>query len=195
MSNAGRSVRERKKLADALSSAGMNARRVAVEVLYLMPEDFIAQYETLFFATYSTGEEGRGGLADRDAEVGKARGKAKRERTIETKLGPEWGSRDSSGKGSRRSSVFPVKSEEMMEQKLWVDRQLRKLGRQIKTGEKGLAGAAGVGRVRCGLRTNSNVSVKDKEGKGCGKWLEKEWRFCPSCGRQTSELREKKDRE
>lgn len=148
---------EKRRLAERLSSSGLNSRRVAVEILYLLPDTFVKAYQDLFHEAVLLGDEGTGAKADRDAELGRAKG----------------GSRQGSRRGS---SVFPIKSEEKARQKDWVDRQLRKLARAINTGEVGGPGE----RTKCG-----SYKAKDKElGKGCGKYIEEGFGYCPGCGRK-----------
>lgn len=77
-----------------------------------------------------------------------------------------------------------VRDVEALATKDWADRQLRKLARQIKAGS-GMKGG-GTGRKRCrGKDTREDTlgkKVKVEAGKGCGKWLENGWGFCPFCG-------------
>lgn len=161
------SSRDKKRLADALADAGVGARRVAIEVLYLLPEGFVREYELLFHEALSLGDEGKGGVNDAQATLGRAAS----------------GLKGGSGGGSRRHSVFPVKSEAALEKKLWVDRQLRKLTRAMQQ-HAGASETAGInateGRYRCGQRTERSRNQK----RGCGKWQEKNWIYCPYCGTQ-----------
>jgi hypothetical protein len=161
--------REKKRLADIMGDAGVGARRVAIELLYLLPADFVTTYEDLFHRAILLGDEGRGAREDAQAELGRASGKTK---------GKDWGSRGGSGDGSRKGSVFPVNEKEAFEQKEWVDRQLRKLARQIKMG----AGSGVAARVRC------SGEDSNKNGNGCGRWLEEDWDFCPRCGTKASKV-------
>jgi hypothetical protein len=152
------SPREKRKLADALADAGVGSRRVAIELLYLLPDSFVAAYEQLFHETFSLGDEGKGQANERQADLGRAKG-----------------SGAGSGSGSRKGSVFPVKNEKKLDQKAWVDRKLREIARKISSGE-----VEDEGRYKCGQRT----SQARRSAGGCGKWNEKNWIYCPYCGHQ-----------
>lgn len=152
-------ARDKRKLADALADAGVGSRRVAIELLYLLPDSFVAAYEQLFHEALSLGDEGKGEQNDEQARVGRSKG-----------------SGASSGSSSRKGSVFPVKNEAKLEQKNWVDRQLRKLARTMAEG------VVVEDRVKCGQRTERLRKSK----MGCGKWMEQGWKFCPSCGLDNS---------
>jgi len=156
------SAREKRKLADALADAGVGSRRVAIELLYLLPESFVAAYESLFHEALSLGDEGKGRQNDEQAALGRA---------------ASGGSGKGSGGGSRKNSVFPIKNDEAFAKKEWVDRQLRKLTRAMN-------GGVGLNeqeeRFKCGQRTEKARAEK----KGCGKWQEKNWIYCPFCGWQ-----------
>lgn len=156
-------LKDKKRLADALAGAGLDTRRVAMEVLYLLPTEFIRTYEAIFHEAISLGDEGSGTKADRDAELGRAKGSGAH-----------------SSVHSRKNSVFPVKDLEAFQQKEWIDRKLRSLTRQIKKGA-GLPGLAP--GLKCGWRvTEEGKLVRRERVKGCGKYLEEAWKFCPSCG-------------
>lgn len=152
--------RERRRVADALADAGVGARRVAIELLYLLPDSFVSEYERLYHEAFTLGDEGKGARDEKQAALGKAKGK---------------GSSKGSGKGSSKGSVDPIRSEKALEQKAWVDRQLRKLARTMKAGDR-----TDEGRYKCGQRTEK----ARKEKRGCGKWNEKNWIYCPFCGYQ-----------
>lgn len=142
----------RRRLAEVLSSAGVNANRVALEVLFMLPAEFVRGYSDLFHRALNTTEDGMGSRNDSKAELGKATGSGAR-----------------SGKGSR--GVFLVRDDKAMGEKERVDRTLRKLARSMRDG-----GGAGTGKetvARCG---------EGVEKAGCGKWVEAGWKFCPYCG-------------
>lgn len=145
----------RARLAEVLSSAGVDDKRVAVEVLYLLPEEFVRGYTDLFHRALATGEDGTGEKNDAKAELGKARGKAAR-----NTLG-----------GTR--GVWQIRNDRALGEKQRIDRQLRKLARQMRDGANAGTGKEQV--ARCG-------EFLAEEKTGCGKWVEKGWKFCPACG-------------
>lgn len=159
--------RVRARLAEVLSSAGLNADRVALEVLYMLPAEFVRGYTDLFHRALTTGEEGRGSRDDQKAELGKARGKGAK-----------------AGKKATRGAFF-IRSEKALGEKERIDRALRKLARQMRD-----AGNAATGKetvLRCG------EGVEQTEA-GCGRWVENTWRYCPHCGKdqKVADVRKKK---
>lgn len=170
---------EKRRLADVLSSSGVDSRRVAVELLYLLPESFVVAYTEMFHRAYALGDEGKGAAEAEKAALGKwDKGKGK----------PGRGGSGGGGGGGR--SVFPTRDAGAALQKAWVDRSLRKLARAMLMGE---GAGAELNRQRCGkfkegkslVNEGEIESEKEKEeGKGCGKWIEEGWEFCPRCGRR-----------
>lgn len=152
----------RRRLAEVLSSAGVNANRVALEVLFMLPAEFVRGYSDLFHRALNTTEDGAGERNDSKAELGKAAGK----RTAEGRGAAR------KGKGSR--GVFLIRDEKALGEKERIDRQLRKLARSMRD-----AGAAGTGKgevARCG------EGVEQAEA-GCGRWVEVSWKYCCHCGK------------
>lgn len=164
----GLDYRLRRRLAEVLSSAGVDEGRVAVEILYLLPQEFVRGYEDLFHRALTTGEEGRGERDDQKAELGRGR-KAAAKAPKKT------------GRG-----IWVVRNDRALGEKERVDRALRKLARGMKD-----AGGAGVGKDavrKCGeARAERKTPIEDvQEGRSCGKWLEAGWKWCPFCGREQS---------
>jgi hypothetical protein len=147
----------RLRLAEVLSSAGVDEGRVALEVLYLLPQEFVRGYTDLFHRALRAGDEGMGGRNDAKAELGRSLGREKAGGKTPKKAG---------GRGP-----FAVRDEKALGEKQRIDRQLRKLARSMRDG-----GAAGTGKEqvsRCG---------EDSDKEGCGKWVESGWNWCPYCG-------------
>ena len=164
-----RDTRAERILAEVLSAAGVNERRVAVELLYLLPRDFTLMYEQVFHEAYSLGDEGRGGREEGKGEVGLARRKAG---------GKEGEIRGVGSGGGKKGSVFPVRNMDAVARKDWIDRQLRKITRAVRSGGGGIGDGEG---LRCGWRRDGE-GVLVKRDKGCGKFMEPNWNWCPSCG-------------
>lgn len=151
----------RARLAEVLSSAGVHENRVALEILYLLPKDFVAAYTELFHNALSMGDEGKGAEVERKVQLGRAEGKR-----VTRASGDSMGGARKAKKKAPRG--WAVKSTLALQRKEAVDRKLRKLAREVMSGEDKIA------RVRCG----------EGSGSGCGKWLEDGWSFCPGCGVQ-----------
>lgn len=163
-------ARLRRRLAEVLSDAGVGGGRVAIEVLYLLPPEFVRGYTDLFHRALDASDGGMGGRNDAKAALGKAVGKR-------TEAGP--GSAKRSGKNR---GVFPVRNDKALGEKDRIDRALRKLARSMRDG-----GGADTGKMlvsRCGEDPRTG-EVDEAGGVGsCGKWVETGWRFCPNCGRK-----------
>jgi hypothetical protein len=181
----------RKRLTEAASAAGVPFGRIALEVLYLMPPDFVQQYELLFTrALRAPGSDidARGRRAEEAAQVGKARNKGGR------------GVGGRSNVGSR--GAFAVRDEEALKLKSAVDRQLRKLARTMAAADEGVAEGSERGRMAeargysggaggLGLRGAAGGAGGHGGGHarcaGCGRYLEGGWVFCPGCGRAVAD--------
>lgn len=184
----------RMRLAEWLSSAGVNENRIAVEVLYLLPPAFVSEYTNLFHAALNLGNDGHGEQDAEQIRVGKVAGHNT------PGSGGRGGSRIDSGRNSeigslpggagtkgRRRGIFAVRDDARLAEKDRVDRSLRKLARGMATGVE-------VEGSRCGWRMNSEgksvrgkgrgkkTGVKGGQEIGCGKYLENGWKYCPWCG-------------
>lgn len=177
---------DRKKIAEILSSAGVDAGRVAVEILYLLPEGFVREYERLFHDALTTGEEGRGGADEEKALLGKATGKRVTRAAGETMGGAKTGKKAPDKIGGR----MVVRNAERWGEKQRVDRELRKLARGMaggrKSGVRKCYGEVAVAEKKTpgdGEREGRGGRIRTEiESRGCGKWLEGEWQWCPYCG-------------
>lgn len=148
----------RRRLAEVLSSAGVNANRVALEVLFMLPAEFVRGYSDLFHRALNTTEDGMGARNDAKSELGRAQGAG--------------GGGAKAKKGTR--GVFLVRDDRALGEKERVDRTLRKLARQMRD-----SGNAGTGKSevsRCGEGV-------EETARGCGRWVENAWKFCPHCGK------------
>jgi hypothetical protein len=98
---------EQKRLANALSSAGLSSSRVATELLYMLPRPFVLAYARLFDS-------------------------ALKEDTAHSVISPtSKGMGKASGKGGGSEGHFVVRDERAMSRKKRVDKSLRKLAREI----------------------------------------------------------------
>lgn len=191
----------RVRVADALRSAGVNEGRVGVEVLYMLPKEFVRAYEELWYEIhgYEQVASGSGGGGD-GRSLGLDEASVKRD---EAKIRKEGG-KDADGKsrgvqkgglstragygvggGGKRYKAnrdgmrvgMSEKSEEALEVKRLVDRKLMKLVRGVREGvvqrmERSQGGTPGWVRVL----------ENGREACGnCGKLVARDWVRCPYC--------------
>lgn len=159
------SIAFRQRLAKALTVSGMNDRAVAAEVLLLLPQAFLDEYEALYLSVWSN--PGMSGLRIGDADA-------------ESPVANKW--RTSSGQVETRGTASPkgsgstskglgVKDSRAEATKDWADRRLRKLAREI----------------RDRMSDDAGSTVRRCTGPKCRRLAEDTWNWCPSCGAPTEE--------
>lgn len=155
-----------KKVAEVLASAGVDTRRVALQVLYYLPDSFVELYEELFDrALRIAGEAPTGTEA---GALGKAPSGTSGSKGNKTQL--------RGGQGKKYKSTWVVKDDDALDLKHRVDKRLRALARDMQS-------EMTFGRSQA----DDGVGVilgKYCPGQGCGKGKLKSevWRFCPDCG-------------
>src|SRR5436190_19055346 len=159
-----------------LSASGMLPQnRISLEVLYLLPQDFIEQYTTLFFEALredakGTDLEARAGEMTQTTRSGAEKVKV---RVSDRRAGEGAVARGAQGEGTKRyRNAWVIRNEKALKLKGDIDGKLRDVTEDIIEGLKPDSRLAGTGR-RC-------------KGAGCGRFLKNEWRYCPSCGESTS---------
>jgi len=163
-----RKVRDR--LTEIFAAAGMKSNRAALELLYLLPPDFISAYEAVFEkALKLDGSSATGALKDA-AELGKAKGGTSATVGKKTQL--------SGGAGKKYKLYWVVKNDSALELKHALDKKLRRLARELRAdlsdSEVMAAGGKVAGKCRC-----------DR----CGMIMSRDWNFCPGCGQHAPVLR------
>lgn len=172
------------RLAEILSSAGLNEGRVALEVLYLMPPKFVSAYEALFHRALALGTDGltgeradRGRVDEQGRPLTNDRVQAARQgRLTEGKTLGGMGTAKTTGKRYRRAWI--VADERALGRKTRIDKALRRLAREIETGMAELAGGSGWDD---GGETDERGGHRCT-GRKCRKFLEDGWNYCPFCG-------------
>jgi hypothetical protein len=147
-----------RRLTEIMSSAGVDSSRASLEVLYLLPREFLRGYAELFERALKLGEGGggaRGGEGELEKRAaGRAVDKGKR---------PMLGG----GSGAKRyKEYWVVKDEGALNLKTRVDKRLRGLGREVMLELSEGKDSEG-SRIRCGR---------------CGRIMSKDWNFCAGCG-------------
>lgn len=160
----------RSRLTEIFAAAGLSSNRAALELLYLMPQDFLRLYEELFErALKLDGSSAAGALKDA-AVLGKAAGSNSRTTGRKTQLG--------SGGGKKYKIYWLVKDDGALSLKHVLDKKLRRLAREVRNDLDDLKtmddGGEVKGKCRCGR---------------CGMLMAKDWNFCPGCGQYAELLR------
>ena len=150
-----------KRLASALSAAGLNDRQVAAEVLLYLPETFVERYEELWHRAYGTGavsvsDVGRSGVVKNDVRL--------RSNQADRVGGVGVGKKAS----ARVTSV--VHSGHAVNVKQRIDRKLRALAREI---------------VAAMADGDARITMPRRCAGRCARWADPEWNYCPNCGGPT----------
>ena len=186
----------RRSLAYELSeSGGLNSGRLGLEILFLLPDDFVDFYTTLFHRALDEGvgnrgsagggKDGKGGEGD-DLRIAKGR--------TGTVLGSD-NRLQAQGSGKRyRNTGLTIKNERALKVKGLVDKGLREL---MVSGTKSLK--RGISE-ESGLTPRSKGSIEDKPDNSgssrtggsvlpgtcrngnCRSFVKDSWKFCPRCG-------------
>lgn len=176
----------RRRVAEILSSAGVPSSQIALHSLFLLPPDFLDAYMALFHRALKVdGDNSTQGDKGRVGPDGKMLGSVEKARGIRVSrmsegktLGGMSGAK-SGGGGKGRGKTWTVADEKALARKERIDKSLRKITREIRKGldddlrteMKGEGGDDEMGVLRC-------------KGRKCGKFMDTEWTFCPSCGTQ-----------
>ena len=187
-----------RRLAERLSSAGLSQSQVALSVLFLLPGDFVKAYEALYHKALKVdGDRGKGErivvekTEKRRDEAGEYEEgtweyeeydgvvKAKGARKTAMREGASLGQMPGAKKGKAYKQAWTVADEQALELKHKMDKRLRKMAREMRVLVD--SGAEGVERE----------PQKKCTGKGCSKWLEHGWKWCPHCGTRQRAGRDK----
>lgn len=152
------------RLAEIMSGAGLGYNQISLEILYLLPEEFVNRYIWLWEKALGPagGGDAKGQQLARDAELGKAQTKTQRKGEI---VGTGAG-----GQGKKFKRIgMSVRDEKALELKTRIDRRLRSIARDIR--DYGLS-ADGQGG---GRRLSAQCSI-------CGRVMDDSWIHCPFDG-------------
>lgn len=153
----------RRRITDLLASAGVSRSRINLEVLYMLPPEFVRMYVDLF--DRALGDPiSRAGDGGKDEGRIKASGKSKDPMRARSRAGAQGGKRFVAGS-------WPVKSEAALEEKRKLDRSLvRGVERALRAAGSMGAGKKGSSKLdppRCGT---------------CGRIQSNDWLRCPFHG-------------
>lgn len=166
----------RSRIAEIMSSAGVGYNSISLEVLYLLPREFIDRYIQLWENALGPTMSAPGDKMNRDGELGKAK--------TETRLKGKVNGAGAGGVGKRLAKSFSVKDEAAFRLKDRIDKRLRSIARDIR--EELL-----IIEDR-NLRTRDMARLSDNEEGGndivvlqckkCGRIMQRGYKFCPYDG-------------
>lgn len=165
----------RRRLAEIRASAGVPSSQVSLEVLYMLPGEFLRQYEQLFGRALKAdgGEAARNGQQQAMAAVGKALvrgGSGTRPNT--SQVGPS-----ARGNGRRFKKSFIVQDERALRLKSLMDKRLRRIAQEI---DHELAALNTSTKTEWVAEVGSNK--RSLQCHDCKMFLQYGWQYCPQCG-------------
>jgi len=154
-----------------MAAAGVPVHRMALEILYMLPRDFIDTYAELFTLALAGDDGGagaRGEAARQTGELGKAARKT------------------AGGQGKKYKKYWTVKNDAALELKDRIDKRLRSIARELRMrmdeaevfGRQVEASDRGLGKVQAdvaGMTAMGSCS-------SCGRFCSRGWKFCANCG-------------
>lgn len=158
----------RRRIKDLLAGAGVDQGRIAVEILFMLPSEFVRTYSELYDMALSDGISGSGGGSG-GGGGGKDEGRVK---ASGSNAGGRGGGdplnartpRAASGSGKRyRKALSPLRSELALDEKRKLDRRLVKAASDA-------------------MRAARSRNVEDGKGKSVEK-VKREKPRCSACGR------------
>lgn len=170
------------RLAEIMSSAGVGYNQISLEILYLLPREFVDRYIDMWTRALGPGIKAPGEAMARDSELGRAN-------TDTSKKGLMVGA-GSGGVSKRYKKIFVIADERALMLKDRIDKRLRGMAREIRRelGELEERGRLEEKARKSGEKLGNWMS---KCGK-CGKLGSAEWAYCPYDG---SSLTPKIDRD
>lgn len=195
----------RRRLADRLRSAGVSEREVAVEILYMLPKEFVRAYEELYLSALNMGDSvgqgaaggkvgGVGNLGDEDEKKKAERAVRKdpRNRDVDGKRRGDMGlktrvSRGVSSKPGGRPGLDPgrgtgadwIRDEDALEVKARVDRKLKKVIEEV---ERRMAREKARGESHGSMGGEFEVLDNGREAcRNCRKLMASDYVRCPYC--------------
>jgi hypothetical protein len=156
----------RRRMTEIASSAGIDRGRISVEVLFLLPPQFVRMYQRVFDAALDDPVRPQ---QDGGKDEGRIKAKGKPRDDLRARsMGP-------AKKGKRSvSGYWPVRDEDAMKIKDLLDRRIVRAVSQA-TEDLRLIRAA---RVEGGTYTNRPTTGQPQCGV-CGKFMKEDWVRCP----------------
>ena len=156
----------RTRIAELVASGGLPQGVLSMQALYLLPQEFVVQYQALF--SRSLAEESLRQSKTPDAATGEFEGPVPRpgpQIRTSARSKPQIGGVQGAPKRVQRH--WFVRDPAAFEFKKRIDRKLRALAREMQTHSGGGRGVESRSIPNCGQ---------------CGRFLEPTWQFCAYCG-------------
>lgn len=159
-------------------SGGLSSARLGQEILFLLPDDFVQFYGSLFHRALRVNDSSV--MHGRSGGVEKSKGSTGTVLGSDTRL-------QSSGTGKKyKNTTMAVASEKALRIKEGLDKGLAELTQRAKLALEDRESYAGLeqtlnGRVR-------PPGGGQCTGKSCRSFLKMGWKFCPMCGTRTDGL-------
>jgi hypothetical protein len=179
------------RLAEIMSSAGVGYNQISLEILYLLPEEFVQRYIWLWEKALGPAGSGdaRGQQLAKDSELGKEKTHTDKKGNM---IGAGAGGAGGGGKKFKRFGM-DVRSLEAFEMKGRIDRRLRSIARDLRNFElemrdreqlkdarrKGSGGRVGSGKNGSG---GSGWGDGTAQCVSCGRIMDESWNNCPNDG-------------
>jgi hypothetical protein len=156
----------RTRLAEIMSSAGLGYNQIALEILYLLPKEFIDRYIWLWEKALGPagGGDVRGQQLARDANLERAQTSSKDKGNL-----PSMGA-----VGKRYKKIFVIRDEHAFDLKHKIDKRLRGIAREIRNELEGLTDQRGKHD-----RAEGRIA---QQCKACGKIMHGDYNYCPYDG-------------
>lgn len=173
----------RLQLSELLRSRGIDSGRVSIEVLFLLPPEFVREYRELYERALKDGVEGAGGAGTGNIDGGRVTDeKAGRERNKSKGKRAGHGSRTDGrgdakgGSKARYKTYWQVKDEDALALKNKVDRELKgligRIARSLKDGSCADSRKNGSAPEKSPKPTQTSCDI-------CGRRFARGWVSCP----------------
>lgn len=157
-------------------SGGLASGRLGLEILYLLPDDFVQFYGSIFHRAFNVG--------DSSVMHGRSGGVERASGNTGTVLGSE-NRLQAQGSGKKwKNTPMTIGSEKVMKLKQRMDKELERITHDAKT-ELQAMGEGGQGLERSGTSMSERETHRQCTNGVCRSFLKAGWKFCPRCGTGT----------
>lgn len=158
-----------RRLTEALVAAGVGHGRISLEVLYMLPPEFVEAYTSLFWQAFAEP------LRESGSGKGPDGGNTKKKVPSTVSVAGVMSAANNGG-GKKYRTYWTIRDEDAFNRKRSIDRALKRLARKVQMGPGGKIGGEG------------EILEKLCQG-GCGldllpleSSLRSRCQFCPRCG-------------
>lgn len=156
----------RRRMTEIAAAGGIDRGRLSIEVLFLLPPQFVRMYQSIFDAALDDPVKPQL-AANKDEGRIKAKGKPRDDLKARSMGGAKKGKRSVSG-------YWPVRDEDAMKIKDLLDRRIVRAVGQAVDDLKLIRAARNEGRTYVG-----RPSVGQPQCPACGKFMKEDWVRCP----------------